>query len=138
MSRTDILGYEKSDCFTALVPREATPLYLVYDETALDGLLYRIVKRCPPTLDDFRSYEALGERYDQRDFFRGTGISLQVTPGRARAIARRYQRGKGIATLDLRHSPIAWAKTGGRQHVTVWAPPELLLESVVQCVDDEL
>ena len=110
----------------------------MYDETALDGLLYRIVKRCPPTLDDFRSYEALSERYDQRDFFRGTGLSMQTTPGRSRAIARRYRRGNGIATVDLSGFPIVWAKTGGRQHVTVWAPPELLLQSVVQCVDDEL
>ena len=38
-----------------------------------------------------------------------------------------------VATLDLRNTPIVWARTGGRGHVTVWAPPELLLRALVQC-----
>lgn len=113
--------------------REATPLFLVFDGAALEGLLYRIVERCPPTLDDFRSYEALGRPYDRRDFFKGVGVSVHTSHRRAIATARRYGLGRGVSALDLRVDPIAWARTGAQGHVTVWAPPELLLRSVVQC-----
>lgn len=119
------------------MPREPTPLYLVFDGSALDGLLYRIVKRCPPALDDFRSYEVLGRPYNRRDFFRGIGVSMHVTRKRAVGIARHFDIGRGVAEVDLRGSPIAWARTGGRNHVTVWAPPELLLRAVVQCDEHE-
>ena len=115
------------------MPGQATPLFLVFDGAALDRLLFRIVERCPATLDDFRSYEALGRAYDRRDFFRGTGVSMHTTQERAMAVARRYRRGNAVAGLDLRNAPIVWARTGGRGHVTVWAPPELLLRAVVQC-----
>ena len=115
------------------MPSKATPLYLVYDGTALDGLLYRVVARCPPALDDFRSYEVLGRAYDRRDFFRGTGLSLQQSRERAVETARRFRLGRAIATLDLQIEEVVWAKSGRRGHVTVWAPPELLLTRVVQC-----
>lgn len=94
--------------------REPTPLFLVFDGSALEGLLYRIVVRCPPALDDFRSHEALGRPYDRRDFFRGVGVSMH-----------------------LRDSAVAWAHTGGRGHVTVWAAPEILLGAVVECVEHD-
>lgn len=110
------------------MPAQATPLFLVFDGAALDRLLFRIVERCPPTLDDFRSYEALGRAYDRRDFFKGTGVSMHTSRERAIAVARRYDLGRGVASLELRASPIVWARTGARGHVTVWAPPELLLE----------
>ena len=116
---------------------EATPLFLVFDSTALDGHLYRIVELCPPTLDDFRSYEALGRSYDRRDFFKGTGVSMHTSRERAVAVARRYQLGHGVAALELRAAPMVWARTGVRGHVTVWAPPELLRQAVVQCVEHE-
>ncbi len=119
------------------MPGEPTPLFLVFDGSALDGLLYRIVERCPPTLDDFYSYEALGRPYDRRDFFKGIGVSMHTTAARAISIARRFHVGRGIAELDLRDSVVAWARTGGRGHVTVWAPPELLLQGVVQCGEHE-
>ena len=88
---------------------------------ALDGLLYRIVERCPPTLDDFCSYEVLGRSYNRR----------------AISIVRRFGHGRGVATLELRTVPIVWARTGASGHVTVWAPPELLLGAVVQCDQHE-
>jgi hypothetical protein len=117
--------------------REPSPLYLVFDGSALDRLLYRIVKRCPPVLDDFESYEARRTEYDRRDFFLGVGVSMYTARARAERVAQRFRRGRAIAVLDLRGAAIAWARTGrSRRHVTVWAPPDLLLGSVLQC--DEL
>ena len=117
--------------------REATPLFLVFEGAALDHLLFRIVERCPPTLDDFRSYEALGRVYDRRDFFKGIGVSMHVSHRRAVWIARRFGHGRGVAALELRAVPVVWARTGAPGHVTVWAPPELLLRAVVQCDEHE-
>lgn len=105
----------------------------MYGGDALQGPLFRIVKQCPPTLDDFRSYEALGKRYDRRDFFKATGISMHTSGERSLEIARRYRTGGAVATVVLEGVPVAWAATGGRGHVTVWAPAELLLAHVVQC-----
>ncbi len=115
------------------MPQKATPLYLVYGGDALTSLLYRIVERCPPVVRDFLSYEALGKHYDRRDFFKGTGISMHTTRERSIALARHHGIGSGIATLDLRGAIVAWAKTGGRDHITVWAPGQQLLDRVVQC-----
>ena len=116
---------------------DATPLFLVFDGAALEGLLYRIVERCPPTLNDFCSYEVLGRSYDRRDFFKGIGVSMHASHRRAISIARRFGHGRGVATLELRAVPIVWARTGASGHVTVWAPPELLLGAVVQCDEHE-
>ena len=85
--------------------REAAPLFLVFEGAALDHLLFRIVERCPPTLDDFRSYEALGRAYDRRDFFKGIGVSMHVSHRRAVWIARRFGHGRGVAALELRAVP---------------------------------
>ena len=115
------------------MPKTATPLYLVYGGDALDAFLYRIVGRCPPVVEDFLSYEALGKRYDRRDFFKGTGVSMHTTRERSIAVARRFRTGGVIATLVLRGAHLAWATTGPRDHITVWAPAEQLLERVVQC-----
>ena len=68
---------------------------------------------------------------------RGVGVSMHVTRKRAVGIARHFDVGRGVAEVDLRGSTIAWARTGGRDHVTVWAPPELLLRAVVQCGEHE-
>ena len=119
------------------MPGEPTPLYLVFDGSALEGLLYRVVRRCPPVLDDFRSYEALEAAYDRRDFFKGTGVSMHTSRERAIAVARRFGHGRGVATVELRPEPIVWARTGSRGHVTVWAPAQSLLGAVVQCDEHE-
>ena len=117
--------------------RRRTPLYLVFDGRDLDGPLYRIVKRCPPALDDFRSYESLGKPYNRRRFFRGIGVSMFKTAASARAIGRRYGHGNALAIVDLACDGVVWSPTRGPDHVTVWAPPELLLSRVLQCVDYE-
>jgi len=65
------------------------------------------------------------------------GVSMHVTRKRAVGIARHFDVGRGVAEVDLRGSTVAWARTGGRGHVTVWAPPELLLRAVVQCDEHE-
>jgi hypothetical protein len=115
------------------VSRKTTPLYEVFPGSDFSGLAYRIVQRCPPTLHDFLSYEALGMPYDRRDFFKGTGISVFRTAERARSIARHFDHGRAIAAIDLALDGIVWCPTGRRGHVTVWAPAELLLERVIQC-----
>jgi len=119
------------------VALEPSPLFLVFDGSALEGLLYRIVVSCPPILDDFTSYEVLGRAYNRRDFFKGIGVSMHTSVGRAVRIARSFGHGRGVAALDLRAVSIVWARTGASGHVTVWAPPELLLRAVVQCDEHE-
>lgn len=109
----------------------------MFDGSALEGLLYRIVDRCPPALDDFRSYETLGRTYNRRDFFKGIGVSMHASRRRAVSIARRFGHGHAVATVDLRAAPIVWARTGAPGHITVWAQPELLLRAVVQCDEHE-
>ncbi len=116
--------------------RRKTPLYLVYEGRDLGAPLYRIVKRCPPTLQDFLSYEGLGRQYDRRDFLRGAGVSTYLSRDRARAIARRLGHGAAIATLDVACDGTALAETSREGHVTVRAAPDLLLARVVQSADD--
>jgi hypothetical protein len=115
------------------MPRRRSPLFLVYSGTALDGHVYRIVRGCPPTLDDLRSYEVLRKRYDRSDFFRGTGVSMMTNPESAVAVARRFGLGQATAVLDLRIDGVVWTESGRPNHITVWAPPELLLTRVVEC-----
>ena len=116
-----------------MVPRKTTPVYLVYPAVALDHIVYRVVERCPPTIKDFLSYEALGRRYDQREFFMGIGVSMHTARKQSTAVARRRRFEAAIATLDLRDAPVVWARTGGPNHITVWAPAAVLVEHVVQC-----
>lgn len=120
-----------------MVPRQATPRYEVYSGTELEGYAFRIVRACPPSLEDFVSYEALGKAYDRRDFFKGTGVSMHTSKGRSWRVARTYGVGNAVATLDIRDREIVWARTGGRDHVTVWAPAERLLGRVVECESHE-
>jgi hypothetical protein len=102
-----------------------------------DTALYGIVADCPPRIDDFLSYEALGKSYDRRDFFKGVGISMHTTRKRSAAVAHRYRRASAIAKLDLPDAPIVWARTGGAGHITVWAPGKLLVDRVGQCESHE-
>lgn len=121
------------DCWTAAVPARPTPLYEVFAGFNLSGPAYRIVRACPPTVDDFMSYEALGRRYNRRDFFRGVGVSMYARQNAAVGAARRFRLGHWIATIDLASDGIVWSPTSRFGHLTVWAPPEVLLERVVQC-----
>ena len=113
--------------------RRPAPLYLVYDGTALDGHVFRVVRSCPPTLVDFCSYEALGRDYDRRDYFRALGVSMLTRPERAIELARRFELGPAIATLDLKVEHIVWTASGTSHHITAWAPPGVFLARVVQC-----
>ena len=119
------------------MPAETTALYTVYAGDALADVVFRIVGRCPPTTNDFLSYEALGKRYDRRDFFKGTGVSMHVSRAASWRVARVYGVGRAVATLDIRRPGIVCAATGGRGHITVWATAETLLECVVQCESHE-
>ena len=51
----------------------------------------------------------------------------------ATGLARRFGLGEAIAILDLTIAEVIWTKSGGPEHITVWAPPELLLACVLQC-----
>ena len=117
--------------------RKTTPLYEVFPGADHLGLAYRIVQRCPPELNDFLSYEVLERRYDRRDFFKGTGVSMRTSAARARAVARRFSHGDAVAAVDLAADGIVWSPTGPRGHITVWAPAELLLARVIQCESHE-
>ncbi len=48
------------------------------------------------------------------------------------SLARRFGLGSATAVLDLRIGAVVWAASGGREHITVWAPADLLLSRVVQ------
>ena len=120
-----------------MVPSRTTPLHLVYDGFALEGLLYRAVASCPPVLADFLSYEALGKPYDRHRYFRGIGVSFYRSFACALEVGQRFGHGDAVASCELRRQGIVWAQTGEPEHVTVWAPSELLLACVLQCGSHE-
>ena len=117
------------------MPEWTTPLFAVYSGTALEGLVYRAVRTCPPTLDDFLSHEALGLPYPRPLFVRATGVSVFRTRAALDRVRHRFRLGPLTAVLDLISPDVAWAETGRPDHLTVWADPALLLERVVQCDD---
>jgi len=120
-----------------VVRENATPLYLVYAASALEGVVYRAVSGCPPALDDLRSYVELGVPHASRQRFRATGISVFRDRGTLRRRMARFGLGTAVATLDLARTEAVWAESGSSGHITVWAPAEALLERVVQCEDHE-
>ena len=115
------------------MPNKATPLFLVYGGQSLEGLVYRAVGTCPPTIDHFRSYETLGMPYTPRQHFRAIGISVFTERSQLVTHMSKYGLPPAIATLDLITPDVVWTRTGRSAHVTVWAPASLLLERVVQC-----
>jgi len=117
------------------VPTKATPLFLVYSAADLDGVVYRAVSACPPTLDDFRSYVELGVPHRSRQRFRATGISVARDRQALHRRIERFRLGPAVATLDLQGTDAVWTESGGRSHLTVWLPAADLLERVVQCDD---
>lgn len=110
------------------------PKYAVYPGTALKGSVYRAVENDPPVEDDFRSYAFAGRAYPAKDFFRATGVSMFTTRKGVERARRHWRLGDHIAELDMREDELVlWAKTGGYDHITVWAPPSVLLTYVVNC-----
>jgi hypothetical protein len=87
------------------------------------GHAFRIARACPPVVSDFLSYEALGIRYDRRDFFKGTGVSMYRSAARARDACRRFRHGSAVAAVDLQRDEIVWSPTGRHGHITVWGAP---------------
>ena len=117
------------------MPTEATPLFLVYAGVDLDRPAYRAVASCPPAVDDFRSYDALGMPYPLRQHFRATGVSMFTDRRALEAHTRKYGLPPSVATLDLASPYVVWTASVRSSHLTVWAPASLLLELVVQCED---
>jgi hypothetical protein len=115
-----------------VMPKKATPLFLVYDGGALDGLAYRIVERCPPRLEDFLSYDRLGRSYPPRKQFQATGLSMYTTFAGAESAAKRFRIGSAVAALELTR-PVMWAPSSQGDHITVWAPASTMLSLVLQC-----
>lgn len=115
------------------MPKGPTPLFLVYGGPSLEGLVYRAVRTCPPSINDFRSYETLGMPHTPRQHFRATGISVFTERRRLAAHVAKYGLPPAIAALDLNDPNVVWTQTGRSAHITVWAPASLLLERVVQC-----
>jgi hypothetical protein len=100
--------------------------------------LYRIVKRNPPTREDFLSYEALGRvprsplTASQRESWAGVSTYDDKDVARGYAVARPYHGGY-IATLVIEDdAPIRIRQTGRvREHHDAWGTPEELLTRVV-------
>ena len=118
-----------------MVTRKTTPLFLVYAGTALGQHVYRAVRACPPRIDDFLSYAQLGQPHGPRNHFRATGISDYLDRAALRAQTLRFGLPEAVATLSIETPDIVWTRSDGKSHVTIWAPPSLLLERVVQCDD---
>jgi hypothetical protein len=101
---------------------------------------YRIVRKNPPTADDFTSNAAKGRPL--RDPSPETrrlwdGLSVNATEAQARRRARQYPvLGAYIAVLEI---PVASSvrverTTGVPGHHTMWGEPEELLRFVVRVV----
>lgn len=112
----------------------AEPRFVVYDGTALDNPIYRVVGGCPPTEEDFLSYGFAGRTYPAKNLFRATGVSMFLTRKAATTARRRWHLGQAVAELDVQGDDLLmWARTGGKDHITVWAPPGVLLGYVGSC-----
>lgn len=100
--------------------------------------LYRIVKRNPPTREDFLSYEALGKvprRPLPPELAQAwSGVSTYDDKHVARAYARqRTHLGQFIATLEIEDgAPIRVEQTGSdTAHCDLWGDPDEMLARVV-------
>lgn len=117
----------------------AQPSYQVFSGAALTQTLFRVTSSCPPTSADFISYAQADRSFPNDQFFRALGVSFWTTAAKARKMARSGQLGHCYAEVDLRADEwIYCALTNERTgHVSVWAPPRVLLKSVVNCVEEE-
>jgi hypothetical protein len=104
---------------------------------------YRIVKSDPPTLQDFMSFQELGQRprdpNDPEVLRRWDKVSVWDEEGRARKWARdRPRLGAYIARLDLPDdSTIAAEPSGPTGHYSLAATAAELWESVASVVPVE-
>jgi len=115
-----------------MMPKQPTPLFLVYGGDDLDGLAYRVVEHCPPRLEDFLTYQQLGRSFAPRKQFQASGVSLYTTFAGAASAARRFGIGSAVAGLELIR-PVMWTPSTHGDHITAWAPASTLLRLVLQC-----
>lgn len=110
------------------------PRYVIYPGTELERAVFRVVGNNPPKEDDFLAYAFAARSYPAKDFFRATGVSMFLTKKAAERGQAKWGLGNYIAELDLRADDLVlWSKTGGYDHITVWAPPAVLLTYLVNC-----
>ena len=112
------------------------PLYSVYRAGDHAVRCYRAASANPAQPTDFLSHMQLAEHFEWWDLHRAAGVSAWLDPKKAAALARR----KGLpvlAEIDLARgdSRIPWAQTGHPEHVTIWAPPAIVLQAVVAYAD---
>jgi hypothetical protein len=97
-------------------------------------LLYRVISRDGPQLDDFRGRRELPRRRPvspDTPWLLLTGVSMFDTPQSALHIARR--RPAGLAHVRLKSDlGIHFAPTGRPGHYTVWGAPSVLVDCVEQ------
>src|SRR5438309_6463393 len=107
----------------------------------VEVIFYRILRSSEPTLDDFKSNEALGVR--PRRPLSGlalecwSGISVWETLQQASSAARRMVSDRRyVAQLAVSRRPEVRSRRTFRAegHYTLWAEPEILLECVVSVV----
>ena len=88
--------------------------------------------RAEPSSDDFLSYAQARRNFRSEDFFRALGVSMWLDRNKAQAMARSGHLGTCVAEVDIRRDDIYWAATNeSKKHVTVWAPPPVLLGCVL-------
>ena len=105
--------------------------------TERNTVFYRIVTSDPPTLDDMKSYAALGiplRRDDAVTRHLAQGISLFDSLDRARVQARRkpWLGNAFIAELVVPTDHIEVEKTAGPGHYTAWVDPDAMLGYVTR------
>ena len=99
--------------------------------------LYRIVRTSPPTLHDFTSKAALGQRNSEADEETRrleSGLSMYRTSAQARKKARAFPfLGGFIAAVSIPFGEdfVAERTTSSTGHHTVWGEPADLLACVV-------
>lgn len=96
---------------------------------------HRVVAQNPAQVGDFLSFAEMGASFEWWDLHRAVGVSHWEDAETAAAVAR--GQGKDwLAVVDLSRADgrTPWAYVGRRSHITVWAPPPVLLAAVVDYV----
>lgn len=94
---------------------------------------YRLVGANPPTLRDFKSYEALGRPLlNEANRALWTGVSVQNTVAQARNRAKVVRGKTHIAVLEIPDdADVRYERTGDKRgHFTLWGEPADLLSYV--------
>lgn len=116
----------------------ADPKYIIHDGMALDATVWRVTGDAL-SVDEFLSYVALEREIMAYQFFRATSVSMYLTRQGAVNANQKFNLGSHLAELELRDNRIMLARSGGADHISVWAPPGVLYNSVVNFdpIDDD-